>query len=100
MVITISTSGKSPALAKKLRQGLEAQFGAEYALLLEMLGAVRKRLLAQDHAPEAHKPIFEMLVNSDILNWIRQQRMEEINRLLAAVLGTGWRAEDLMPKAD
>ncbi len=100
LVITISTSGKSPALAKKLRQGLEAQFGAEYALLLEMLGAVRKRLLAQDHAPEAHKPIFEMLVNSDILNWIRQQRMEEINRLLAAVLGKGWRAEDLMPKAD
>jgi precorrin-2 dehydrogenase/sirohydrochlorin ferrochelatase len=99
LIITVSTSGKSPALAKKLRHTLEAQFGAEYAIMLELLGAVRKRLLAQDHAPEVHKPIFETLINSDMLNWIRQQRMEEINHLLAEVLGQGWRAEDLLPKA-
>lgn len=100
LILTVSTSGKSPALAKKLRHTLEAQFGAEYAIMLELLGAVRKRLLAQDHAPEVHKPIFETLINSDMLDWIRQQRMEEINRLLADVLGEGWRAEDLLPKAD
>ena len=31
LAITISTSGKSPALAKRLRLDLEAQFGEEYA---------------------------------------------------------------------
>ena len=31
LVITISTSGRSPALAKKLRKRLERQFGLEYS---------------------------------------------------------------------
>ena len=36
LVITVSTSGKSPALAKKLRKALERQFGIEYADLLNL----------------------------------------------------------------
>jgi precorrin-2 dehydrogenase / sirohydrochlorin ferrochelatase len=96
LVLTISTSGKSPALAKKLRRELEHQFGDEYAVLLRLMGAIRKRLLAEAHAPEAHKPIFEKIVHSDILRWIRDGRMQEVNRLLAEILGDGWRAENLL----
>jgi precorrin-2 dehydrogenase/sirohydrochlorin ferrochelatase len=99
LVITVSTSGQSPALSKKLRQDLQAQFGNEYALLLDLLGAIRKRLLAEAHAPEEHKPIFERLVHSDLLTWIRESRRHDIDRLLADVLGDGWRAEDLLAKA-
>ena len=100
LVITVSTSGKSPALAKKLRHELERRFGEEYAVLLDLLGAIRKRLLAQEHAPEAHKSIFENIIHSDILTWIRDSRMQEVNRLLKQVLGDGWRAEELLAKAD
>ena len=96
LVLTVSTSGKSPALAKKLRQDLERQFGEEYAVLLKLMGAIRRRLLAEAHAPEAHKPIFETIVHSDILDWIREGRMAEINRLLAETLDAGWRAEQLI----
>jgi precorrin-2 dehydrogenase/sirohydrochlorin ferrochelatase len=100
LVLTVSTSGKSPALAKKLRHELERQFGGEYAVLLKLMGAIRKRLLAEAHAPEAHKPIFEKIVHSDILPWIRDGRMQEVNRLLAEILGEGWRAEELLSKMD
>jgi precorrin-2 dehydrogenase/sirohydrochlorin ferrochelatase len=100
LIITVSTSGMSPALAKKLRHALQSQFGEEYAVLLELMGAIRRRLLAEAHAPEAHKPIFEKIVHSEILTWIRERRLQEIDRLLAAVLGDGWRAEDLLMKTD
>jgi precorrin-2 dehydrogenase/sirohydrochlorin ferrochelatase len=100
LVLTVSTSGKSPALAKKLRTELERQFGEEYALLLKLMGAIRRRLLAKAHAPEAHKPIFEKIVHSDILSWIREGRMAEINRLLAEILDGSWRAEDLIAEED
>jgi precorrin-2 dehydrogenase/sirohydrochlorin ferrochelatase len=100
LVITVSTSGRSPALAKKLRHALERQFGEEYAVLLDLMGAIRKRLLAQEHAPEAHKPIFEKIIHSDILTWIRDGRMPDVNRLLRDVLGEGWRAEELLAKGD
>jgi precorrin-2 dehydrogenase/sirohydrochlorin ferrochelatase len=44
--IAISTSGKSPALAQRLRQELEQQFGGEYGTWLEWLGAARDLLRA------------------------------------------------------
>jgi precorrin-2 dehydrogenase/sirohydrochlorin ferrochelatase len=100
LVITVSTSGKSPALAKKLRQELQSQFGDEYAVLLDLMGAIRKRLLAEAHAPEEHKSLFERIVHSEILTWIRERRLQDIDGLLAAVLGDGWRAEDLLTQTD
>jgi precorrin-2 dehydrogenase/sirohydrochlorin ferrochelatase len=100
LVLTVSTSGKSPALAKKLRRDLERQFGEEYAALLKLMGAIRKRLLAEAHAPEAHKPVFEKIVHSDILRWIRDGRRQEVNRLLAEILGEGWSAEALLSEED
>jgi siroheme synthase-like protein len=42
--IAISTNGKSPALAQRLRQELEQQFGPEYESWLEWLGAARELL--------------------------------------------------------
>ena len=41
LVLAISTSGQSPALARKIRQQLEAQFGPEYGDLVRALGEVR-----------------------------------------------------------
>jgi siroheme synthase-like protein len=45
--IVISTNGKSPALAQRLRKELEQQFGPEYEAWLEWLGAARETLRAQ-----------------------------------------------------
>ena len=67
LIIAVSTSGKSPAFAKKLRQDLERHFGPEYAGLLDLMGAIRQKLLKTDHAPEAHKPLFEQLLGGGCL---------------------------------
>ena len=96
LVITISTSGKSPALAKKLRKSLENQFGEEYGTLLHLLGAIRKKLLQQAHEPEAHKPLFEQLINSDLIVMIQESEVEKIDSLLLEVLGEGYKFEELM----
>jgi precorrin-2 dehydrogenase/sirohydrochlorin ferrochelatase len=44
LLLAISTSGQSPALAKVLRQKLQKEMGPEYSLLLKLLGAVRKKI--------------------------------------------------------
>jgi precorrin-2 dehydrogenase/sirohydrochlorin ferrochelatase len=96
LVITISTSGKSPALAKKLRKTLESQFGEEYGYFLELLGAIRKKLLSQAHEPEVHKPLFEQLINSDLIAMIQEDKIKDIDALLFKILGEGFRFEELI----
>jgi precorrin-2 dehydrogenase/sirohydrochlorin ferrochelatase len=96
LVITISTSGKSPALAKKLRRKLETQFGQEYAEFLLLMGAIRKKLLSQDHAPEAHKGLFNQLIDSDLIRLMQAGKTEEINSLLYNILGEGYKIEELL----
>ena len=100
LVITISTSGQSPALAKKLRKTLEYQFGKEYGVFLKLMGAIRKKLLNQSHEPEAHKHLFEKLIAADLIAMIREKNTESINSQLFEILGQGYRYEELMQKSD
>lgn len=88
LVITVSTSGNSPALAKKLRKELELQFGEEYATFLMLMGNIRKRLLARDHSPDTHASIFRELVNSDLLEKIASDDNEGIDKTLKQILGS------------
>ncbi len=95
LVIAISTSGKSPAFAKYLRRRLQKEFGPEYARFLEIMGAVRRRLLAAEHAPEAHKPLFEALIDGGLVDLIREGEEDKIDALLEKILGPGFRLDAL-----
>ena len=53
--IAVSTAGLSPALAQRLRQQLEKQFGEEYAAWVEQLGEAREKLLRARMDPEERK---------------------------------------------
>jgi len=46
--IAVSTAGRSPSLAQKIRQQLEQQFGPAYAAWVAELGETRKFILASD----------------------------------------------------
>ena len=96
LVITISTSGKSPALAKNLRQKLETQFGREYADFLLLMGAIRQKLLSQSHEPEAHKALFNQLIDSDLIQLMQAGKTAEINSLLYKILGKRYKIETLL----
>ena len=96
LTLAISTSGASPAFAKQLRRELERQFGEEYAVFLKLMRAIRARLLKEKHAPEEHKPLFNRIIAGGAVDLIRQGRIDELDRLLAGILGEGYTAEDLM----
>lgn len=96
LVITISTSGQSPALAKHIRRKMEAQFGGEYADFLLLMGAIRKKLLSQTHEPEAHKALFNQLIDSNLIELLRTGQKREVNLVLQRILGEGYRIEELL----
>ena len=96
LLISISTSGTSPAVARRLRQDLEAYFGEEYAPFLRLMGAIRARLLEREHAPDDHKKAFGQLIDGGLLALVKAGDMEGINALLQSVLGDGFDGERLM----
>ncbi|MCX5840275.1 MAG: bifunctional precorrin-2 dehydrogenase/sirohydrochlorin ferrochelatase [Deltaproteobacteria bacterium] len=85
--IAVSTGGKSPALAKKLRKELEKQYGPEYQTLLVIMGILRKRILAGDQRAADNKAVFEDLVHSDILQAIREKDRGRVNTIIHDLTG-------------
>ena len=69
--IAISTNGQSPALAQRLRQELELQFGPEYATWLRELGRQRQILFARPLQPHERRRILHSLVTPEKFNAFR-----------------------------
>jgi precorrin-2 dehydrogenase/sirohydrochlorin ferrochelatase len=65
--IAISTSGRSPSLAQKLRQQLERQFGPGYARWVAELGETRKLVLASDLDPKRKSELLHSLASREAL---------------------------------
>lgn len=61
--IAISTDGKSPALAQRLRRELEGEFGPLYQGWIEELGRERKRLFAQPIDPAVRKQLLHSMAS-------------------------------------
>jgi siroheme synthase-like protein len=71
--IAISTNGKSPALAQRLRLLLEKQFGPEYELWLEWLGAARELLRAGDNSADSKKVLLHHLASEPMFERFLQE---------------------------
>jgi siroheme synthase-like protein len=77
--IAISTNGKSPALAQRLRKELDEQFGPEYASWLDWLGAAREALRAQSTDPETTKQWLHILASKPMFERFLQQANDPDN---------------------
>lgn len=85
--IAISTGGASPAFAKRLRVELEERYGDEYAIFLEIMAAVRQKLLTKGGESDKNRKVFNKLASSQIPEMIRAGRWEEIEKTIVSLLG-------------
>jgi siroheme synthase-like protein len=79
--IAISTNGKSPALAQRLRQEFEAEFGSEYEVWLQWLGAAREALRANGPGSETTKKLLRELASRPMFEeFLRQAKQRPGHR--------------------
>ena len=71
LTIAISTSGKSPAMAKRIRKEMEKHFGPEYGAMLQLLGEVRQLAQAREKDLNRRMKLMTDIVNSDLLERLR-----------------------------
>src|ERR1700757_3581091 len=86
LAIAISTAGASPALAKRMKREIEAQFGVSYARLAVLLNDARA--WAKDTLPtyQDRKEFFESIVNGepDPIELLRAGESERVRELIAS----------------
>ncbi len=87
LLIAISTGGKSPALAKKLREEMEQIFGTEYQTLLQVLGQLREKLVVKGRSPDENRRSFEAVVHSDILQHIKDKSWNKVKKIIYDITG-------------
>ncbi|HTZ41260.1 MAG TPA: bifunctional precorrin-2 dehydrogenase/sirohydrochlorin ferrochelatase [Syntrophales bacterium] len=97
LVITVATGGKSPALAKKVRQDLEQRYGPEYEALLKIMGQIRSRIIDRGEGSDENRKIFEAIVASDVLDQIRKANWKKVEAIVKREAGI---AIDLRSIAD
>lgn len=68
LAVAVSTGGRAPALAVRLRQELERRLGDHHARFLELAGELRAPLAERVPGFEERRRIWYRLVDSDVLD--------------------------------
>jgi precorrin-2 dehydrogenase/sirohydrochlorin ferrochelatase len=87
LTISISTSGAAPALAVRLRQEMERNFGPEYADFLVWMQALRP-FMAQAYPDfSERRALYYKLVDTDILDLLAAEDKTAALRRVAETIG-------------
>src|SRR4051812_10075255 len=81
--IAVSTGGKSPALARTLKEDLQRAIGPEYAEVNDVLGSLReeaKKVLPTD---VDRKRFFDAIIANGILDMLREGRRRDAYQAIA-----------------
>jgi precorrin-2 dehydrogenase / sirohydrochlorin ferrochelatase len=84
LAIAIGTGGKSPALARHLRKELEAKYGKEYEMFLNIMGNLRVKMVKNEGIG---KDWFESLLAEGILNSIKEKNKEKVKNTVQKITG-------------
>jgi len=88
LVVAISTGGNAPALAVRIRERMEREFGQEYARFLALMGELREQVTVPGDQDDRAKAWYRV-VDSDVMDLVRAGEMDRAReRATALLLGT------------
>ncbi|WP_418790411.1 precorrin-2 dehydrogenase/sirohydrochlorin ferrochelatase family protein [Phosphitispora sp. TUW77] len=88
--ISISTDGKSPMLARRIKEDMETKFGPEYHEFLELMSNLREQIIKKFSDEEQRRDMFKKLVYSDIIQLLKDGQREKVKERISYVLGNDW----------
>lgn len=84
--LAISTSGQSPALARRIRQDLQTYLGLRYETFLVIMGRLRPLILAMGKDSRCNTRLFRSLVNSSLPDACSAGDLQAVAGLLQELL--------------
>ena len=86
ITVAVSTSGKSPALAARLRRRVARLVGPAEARLCDLLGELRPELAARVPDARARTALWYRIVDSDVIEFVRRGDDEGAQRRIDGLL--------------
>jgi len=80
LLISISTSGNCPALAKKIRKKLEKEYGEEYIDYIKLLQEVREMIRQKYTSPEERRLLLNKVLDLDILPLLKEGKKDLVEK--------------------
>lgn len=77
ILVAISTSGSSPALAQHLKEKISGLVGPEYGALSELLGDIRKNIINRIPDKKRRSALFHNLINPKIIGLLKKNKKQE-----------------------
>ena len=86
LCISISTGGASPAVAKRIREELEAVFGTEYEEYLDLLTKMRGVAMSDIKDSAKRRKILQRLAEKDILDIVKNKGITEAEAKMREIM--------------
>ena len=94
ITLAASTGGTSPALARRLREELEAYLTEEMPALADLLGEVRAELKSRGRLPDAE--LWQEAIDEKLRVLLAQRKYRQAKTRLLESLGAGGLVEELV----
>ncbi len=98
MLVTVSTGGSSPALAKKIRQQLENELDPEYEIVVDLFTLLREKVVGPEGDSAANGELFGRLLQRGIVEMILEANWFELQMMLLRELPESAEPVTLMKK--
>lgn len=99
LTIAVSTGGASPALARRIRERLEVEFGPEYEKLTRILAGVREALIPLGYSSDRNRELFFRIVDSGLIEAVRANDWQRAVSALRSYLPEGVAVEQIVREA-
>ena len=66
---------------------MEERYGEEYSVFLEIMAAIRQKLLTKGSVSDKNKKIFNKLASSSMPDMIKMERWNEVDETIVSLLG-------------
>ncbi|OEU61209.1 MAG: hypothetical protein BA870_05205 [Desulfuromonadales bacterium C00003094] len=95
LTVSVSTAGRSPALAALLKEQLNEWLPCHWAKVLEILAAIRDKHLAEPGHSPYNRQAVNKLLKAELVELVAAGKAEAIDGLLKETLGNGYTLREL-----
>ena len=86
ILVTVSTNGKSPMLARRLREQLAETYGPEYGVFLELIAKLRAELKAENTCAFERRLLWRDSLDIEIIGLLKTGKLKDAEEKLRQML--------------